>query len=98
MAHLPKIKEKRGADGVGPTILKTERAKHEAQFLIIPPGVEAQVISCPICKTSMLTTAVVKNTIYVFFYFLKLILIFVSDRRDEVPLLERISLQQDDHS
>jgi len=50
-------KGKRCADGVGPTNSKAERAKHEAQlraqFVVVPAGAEAQVISCPICKESL---------------------------------------------
>ena len=43
--------------GVGLSNSKADRAKDEAQlraqFVVVPPGAAAQVISCPICKESL---------------------------------------------
>ena len=45
------------AHEVGPSRSKAERAKHEAQlkaqFVVVPPGAEARVILCPICKETL---------------------------------------------
>lgn len=43
--------------GIRASDLKAECAKHEAQlraqFVVVPPGAEARVISCPICKETL---------------------------------------------
>ena len=51
-------KGKGRADGSGPMNAKaSEDAKREAdlqaQYVIVPPGDEAQVVSCPICKETL---------------------------------------------